>query len=83
MMVLVPDISAPPPDFPAKCRIFLLIHRNKLENSKVHPIRRLVRQTKNYPSLETFLFVITNRRFGAVGAPEGRKKESGHIFLQI
>ena len=28
---------------------------------------------RTYPILETFLFLITKRRFGGVGAPEGRK----------
>ena len=59
------------------------IHRNTPENSKVHPIRRRVRRTETYPILETFLFLITTRRFGGVGAPEGREKVPDHIFLEI
>ncbi len=71
------------PDFSAKRRIFLQIHRNTLENSKVHPIRRRVRRTETDPILETFLFLITARRFGGVGAPEGREKVPDHIFLEV
>ncbi len=48
----------------------------------VHPIRRLARRTETYPNLETFLFLITTRRFGSVGAPEGREKVPDYIFLQ-
>ena len=59
------------------------IHRNTLENSKVHPIRRLARRTETYLILETFLFLITTRRFGGVGAPEGSEKVPDHIFPQI
>jgi hypothetical protein len=54
-----------------------------LENTKVHPIRRIARRTENYPILETFLFLITTLRFGGVGAPEGRKKVPDHIFLEF
>jgi hypothetical protein len=71
------------PHFSAKRKIFLQIHRNTPENSKVHPIRRLVRRTETYPILETFLFLITTRRFGGVGAPEGREKVPDQIFPQI
>ncbi len=39
------------------------IYRNTLE-----------RRTETYPILETFLFLITTRRFGGVGAPKGREK---------
>ncbi len=66
--------------FSAKHKIFLQIHRDKLENSKVHPIQRLARRTETYPILETFLFLITTRRSGAL---EGREKVPDHIFLQI
>ncbi len=59
------------------------IHRNTLENSKVHPIRRLARRTETYPILEKFLFLFTTRRFGGVGALEGREKVPYHIFQQI
>jgi hypothetical protein len=72
--VFIQDFSGKSPDFSAKRRIFLQIHRNTPENSKVHPIRCRVRRTETYPILETFLFLITTRRFGGVGAPEGRKK---------
>jgi hypothetical protein len=81
--VFIPDFSGKSPDFSAKRRIFLQIHRNTPENSKVHPIRRRVRRTETYPILETFLFLITTRRFGGVGAPEGREKVPDHIFLEI
>ena len=81
--VLIPDFSKKSPDFSAKRKIFLQIHRNTPENSKVHPIRRRVRRTETYPILETFLFLITTRRFGGVGAPEGREKVPDHIFLEI
>jgi hypothetical protein len=80
---LVPDFSAKSRDFSAKRKIFPQIHRNTLENSKVHPIRRRVRRTETYPILETFLFLFTTRRFGGVGAPEGREKVPDHIFLEI
>ncbi len=70
------------PDFSAKRKIFLQIHQNTPEKFKVHPIRRLARRTETYPILETFLFLITTRRFGSVGAPEGRKKMPDYIFLQ-
>ncbi len=81
--VFIPDFSGKGPDFSAKRRIFLQIHRNTLENSKVHSIRRRVRRTETYPILERFLFLINTRRFGGVGAPEGREKVPDHIFLQI
>jgi hypothetical protein len=68
--VFIPDFSAKSPHFSAKRRIFLQIHRNTLENSKVHPIRRHARRTETYPILETFLFLFTTRRFGGVGALE-------------
>ncbi len=71
-----------PRDFPAKRKIFPQIHRNTLENSKSHPIRRLAHWTETYPILERFLFLFTTRRFGGVGAPEGREKVSAHIFLK-
>ncbi len=64
-------------------KMFLQIHRNTLENSKVHLIRRRARRTETYPILETFLFLITTRRFGGVGAPEGSEKVPDHIFLEI
>ncbi len=70
------------PQFSAERKIFLQIHRNTPENSDVHPIRRLARRTETYPILETFLFLITARRFGGVGALEGREKVPDHIFLQ-
>ena len=82
-VVLIPDFSGKSPDLSAKCKIFLQIHRNTPESSKVHPIRRRVRRTETYPILETFLFLITTRRFGGVGAPEGREKVTDHIFLEI
>ncbi len=62
--------------FFCKTQDFLQIHRNKLESSKVHPIRRRVRRTETYPILETFIFLITTRRFGGVGAPEVREKSA-------
>ncbi len=62
------------PGFSAKRKIFLQIHRNTLEISKVDPIRRLARRAETYPILETFLFLFTTRRFGGVVAPEGREK---------
>ncbi len=73
------------PYFSAKRKIFLQIHRNTLENSKVHPILRLARRTETYPILETFLFLFSTQRFGGVqvGAPEGREKVPDHIFPQI
>jgi hypothetical protein len=80
---LGPDFSGKRPHFSAKRKIFLQIHRNTPENSKVHPIRRLARRTETYPNLETFLFLITTRRFGGVGAPERSEKVPDHIFLQI
>jgi hypothetical protein len=72
--VFIPDFSAKSSDFSAKRKIFPQIHRSTLENSKVHPIRRLARRTETYSTLETFLFLITTRRFGGVGALEGSKK---------
>jgi hypothetical protein len=83
LYVFIPDFSGKSPDFSAKRRIFLQIHRNTPENSKVHPIRRRVRRTETYPILETFLFLITTRRFGGVGAPEGREKVPDHIFHKL
>ena len=80
--VFIPDFSAKCRDFSAKRKIFPQIHRNTLENSKVHPIRRLARRTETYPILETFLFLFTTRRFVGVGAPEGREKKPDHIFPQ-
>ncbi len=80
--VLVPDFSGKRPDFSAKRKIFLQIHRNTLETSKVHPIRRLTRRTETYPILETFLFLVNTRRFGSVGAPKGHEKVPDQIFLQ-
>ena len=51
---------------------------------------------RTYPILETFLYLITKRRFGGVGAPEGLeiapdiliqdfspKSKTDNIFLQI
>ncbi len=38
---------------------------------------------ETYPILETFLFLITARRLGGVGAQEGREKVPDHIFPQI
>ena len=51
---------------------------------------------RTYPILETFLYLITKRRFGGVGAPEGLeiapdiliqhfspKSKTYNIFLQI
>jgi hypothetical protein len=81
--VFIQDFSAKCPDFSAKRKIFLQIHRNTLENSKVHPIRRLACRTETYPILETLLFLFSTRRFGGVGAPGGREKVPDHIFLQI
>ncbi len=81
--VFIPDFSENGRIFLPKRRIFLQIHRNTLKNSKIHPIRRRVRRTETYPILETFLFLITTRRFGGVGAPEGREKVPDHIFLEI
>ncbi len=54
--VFIQDFPAKSPDFSAKRKMFPQIHRNTLENSKVHPIRRLARRTETYPILETFLF---------------------------
>jgi hypothetical protein len=81
--VFIQDFPAKSPHFSAKRKIFPQIHRNTPENSKVHPIRRRIRRTETYPILETFLFLITTRRFGGVGAPEGREKVPDHIFPQI
>ena len=81
-MVFIPDFSAKSPHFSAKRKIFPQNDRNTPENSKVHPIRRSVRRTETYPILETFLFLFTIRRFGGVGAPEGREKVPDHIFPQ-
>jgi hypothetical protein len=83
VMVLIPDLSGKRPHFSAKRKIFLQIHRNTLENSKVHLIRRLARRTYTYPILETFLFLITSQRFGSVAALEGRENVPDHIFLEI
>ncbi len=77
------EFSAKSPYFSAKSKIFPQIHRNTLENSKVHPIRRRARRTETYPILETFLVLFTTRRFGDVGAPEGREKVPDHMFPQI
>ncbi len=74
------DFSAKYPDFPQKAR-FSANHGNTLENSKVHPIRRLVRWTETYTRNVPIFF--TTRRFGGVGAPKGRKKVPYHIFPQI
>ena len=46
------------------------------EYLKSFPIRRFVRRTENCPILKTFLTFITGRRFGGVGAAEGRKKRA-------
>jgi hypothetical protein len=81
--VFIPDFSAKSSHFSAKRKIFPQNHRNTPENSKVHPIRRHVRRTETYPILETFLFLFTTRRFGGVGAPEGREKVPDQIFPQI
>ena len=35
---------------------------------------------RTYPILETFLFLITKRRFGGVGAPEGREIEPAESY---
>ena len=63
-----------------------------------HGIRRSEDRTpdRTYPILETFLYLITKRRFGGVGAPEGLeiapdiliqhfspKSKTYNIFLQI
>jgi hypothetical protein len=80
---LIPGFFGKSPHFAAKCRIFSLIHENTLENSQVHPILRLVRRTETYPLLEPFLFLITKRRFGGVGAQEGREKVPDHSIQQI
>jgi hypothetical protein len=80
--VLIPDFSGEQTHFPAKRKIFLQIHRNTPENSQVHPIRRFARRTETYPILP-FLFLITTRRFGGVGALEGSEKVPDHIFLEI
>jgi hypothetical protein len=81
--IFILDFSAKSPDFSAKRKIFPQILRNTLENSQLHPIRRLARRTEIYPMLETFLFLFTTRRFGGIGAQEGCKKVSDHIFPQI
>jgi hypothetical protein len=74
-------------DFPAKSRDFFRktqdFPANSWKPSKVHPIRRLARRTNTYSILETFLVLFTTRRFGCVGAPEGREKVPDHIFPQI
>jgi hypothetical protein len=44
--VLIQNFPAKSPDFSAKRKIFPLIHQNTLENTKVHPIRRLERRTE-------------------------------------
>ena len=81
--VFIPDFPAKSSHFSAKRKIFPQIHRNTLEYSKVHPIRRRARRTETYPILETFLFLFTTRRFGGVGAPEGREKVPDQMFPQI
>ena len=63
-----------------------------------HRILRPMDRTpdRTYPILETFLYLITKRRFGGVGAPEGLeiapdiliqdfspKSKTDNIFLQI
>ncbi len=83
VQVFIPYFSEKRPDFSAKCKIFGQIHRNVLKKSKVHPTRHLTRRTETYPILETFLFLFTTRRFGGVGAPEGRDQMPDHNFLQI
>ena len=44
-----------------------------LEFSKAFPIRGFEPRTEKYPILETFLSFFKLRRFGGVGAPEGRE----------
>ena len=41
--------------------------------SKSFPIRRFVRRKQKYPIQRTILFFLKKRRFGGVGAPEGRE----------
>jgi hypothetical protein len=79
---LIQDFSGKRPDFSAKRKIFLQIHRNTPESSKVHPTPTSPMSDRDlfYPKNVTIL--ITTQRFGGVRAPEGREKVSDHIFLQ-
>ena len=61
-------------NFPLNSQNFQQTHKRTLEYSKSSPIRRLERRTEDYPILETFLFFITELRFGGVGAPEGPRE---------
>ena len=80
-LVSIPEFSANLPDFPAKYQNFPQNHLRSLEFPKFLPIRRCVRWTEKYPILETFIFFITERRFGGVGAPEGRENVPDFIPL--
>ena len=68
-------------NFPLNSQKFPQTHKRTLEYSKSSPIRRLERRTEDYPILETFLFFITERRFGGVGAPEG-PRERVSLFIE-
>ena len=68
-------------NFPLNPQNFPQTHKRTLEYSKSSPIRRLERRTEDYPILETFLFFITERRFGGVGAPEG-PRERVSLFVR-
>ena len=56
---------------PQNTKTFRKINSRSLQFPKCSPIQRCVRRTEDYPILETFLFFITGRRFGGVGASEG------------
>ena len=71
--------------FPLNSQNFPQTHKCTLEYSspirQSSQIRRLKRWTEDYPILETFLFFITELRFGGVGAPEG-PQERVSLFIQ-
>ena len=60
-------------NLPQNTKSFRKTNGCSLEYPESSPIRRLERRTEDYlsPILETFLFFITERRFGGVEAPEG------------
>ena len=68
-------------NFPLNSQNFPQTHKRTLEYSKSSPIRRFERRTEDYPILGTFLFFITERRFGGVGAPEG-PRERVSLFIR-
>ena len=77
LYVSIPDFPAKLPDFPAKN------HRGFPQTLKCSQeyYKSFERRTENYPILKTFLFFIMERRFGGVGAPEGKKKNVPARFL--